>query len=52
MPDDPISGIAGGPQTFTTLYGIDYAPQDGIIDQVFFERTDQGGQGDFGTQPG
>jgi hypothetical protein len=52
VPDDPISGIAGGPQTFTNLYGIDYAPQDGIIDQVFFARTDQGGQGDFGTQSG
>ena len=52
VPDDPISGIAGGPQTFTNLYGIDYAPQDGIIDQVFFERTGQGGQGGFGTQPG
>jgi hypothetical protein len=53
LPDNPISGQQGGTQTFTNLYGIDYAPQDGIIDELFFENTGQGGQGgDTGTQPG
>jgi len=51
-PDD-ISGQPGPTRTFTNLYGIDYAPQDGIIDELFFENTGQGGQGgDIGTQPG
>ena len=50
---DTIGGQPGPTRTFTNLYGIDYAPQDGIIDELFFENISQGGQGgDTGTQPG
>ena len=49
VPGDPFGGQPGGPQTFTNLYGIDYAPQDGIIDELYFQDTVPG---DFGTQPG
>ena len=50
---DQISGQPGPTRTFTNLYGIDYAPQDGIIDELFFENTGQDTvPGDTGTQPG
>jgi hypothetical protein len=65
VPGDPLSGQPGGQQTFTNLYGVDFAPQDGIIDELYFypfepdvgqeagQGDQQGGQGgDFGTQPG
>lgn len=55
---DTIGGQPGPTRTFTNLYGIDYAPQDGIIDEVFFENTGQdtrlpvGIGTQFGTQLG
>ena len=62
VPGDPISGSAGGQQTFNNLYGVDFAPQDGIIDEIYFypfepdvgQGAGQGNQqgGDIGTQPG
>ena len=62
VPGDPISGSAGGQQTFNNLYGVDFAPQDGIIDEIYFypfepdvgQGAGQGNQqgGQIGTQPG